>query len=827
MSLSLFARKVLVCACVGMAVSAVVRGQTYTNNGSEYPMTGGLPGDQVWPALSVNTNGGYLVWQDRWTDGDGFGISGQALNNRLQATFASFRINQVGAGDQENAQVALLKNNGAVFVWQGGKNGFQHIYARFLSSSNTWATDDTLVNTFDKNSQINPAVAVLENGNVIVVWASYDQAGSATMQDVYGQEFTPDGQKVGDEFLVNEFTAYNQRTPSVAALKSGGFAVAWVSEQQRTYANLITGQLYTANNIPQPSVDIYARLYDSTGKALGNEFLVNEHSNVCANPTLAVSDDGSILAAWSEKDTQVRNNSWDIFAARISIGSGSIPTVGNELRQNTQLYGDQFAPHVSALGSKYLLVWTSLGQDGSMEGVYGRYLNADGSSSGDEFRINTTTISKQMQPAVAADGSQRFISVWTSFIGGSNSFDLFGQQYAPAGYVQPDLATNYLAPAFVAGGSTSGNPGTGDGGTGGNTGGSNGGAVPILSFPGIVSTGSNVVSDPIEADQGLYCGLFYDTNGVTTASSGYLTVKVTKKGTFSAKLIMTGAKYSASDRFDPSSGLAIATTRGRGTPLRLALRLDLSGGTQLTGTVSVAGRWSAQVFAERVVFDKTHPARGYFGNYTLAFPADALQGTAPAGNGYGTLTVSTSGSVKWKGALADGTKVSQSSAISGQGILPMFAASRNGEFLIGWIQFSKGSGSDLNGPVVWIKSGGSQSSPGFTNEVQTLGSLYTGRVSPVKPLSLDQTVLILDHAGLGSGVTNRIGLDSRGQITAQDGAKLKLKIAPTGLFNGSVEDPETGRPMKIQGAFLEKPGVGLGSFTRDNESGGVYFGPNQ
>ena len=113
----------------------------------------------------------------------------------------------------------MLKNGGAVFVWQGGLKGYQHIYARFLTPTNTFVTtNDILVNTFTNNFQINPAVAVLNNSNVVVVWGSFDEASANSLQDVYGQILSPTGQKVGGEFLINQFTPYNQRTPTVAAL---------------------------------------------------------------------------------------------------------------------------------------------------------------------------------------------------------------------------------------------------------------------------------------------------------------------------------------------------------------------------------------------------------------------------------------------------------------------------------------------------------------------------------------------------------------------------------------------------------------------------------
>ena len=49
----------------------------------------------------------------------------------------------------------------------------------------------------------------------------------------YGQILTPTGQKVGGEFLINQFTPYNQRTPAVATFPTGNFIAAWVSERER------------------------------------------------------------------------------------------------------------------------------------------------------------------------------------------------------------------------------------------------------------------------------------------------------------------------------------------------------------------------------------------------------------------------------------------------------------------------------------------------------------------------------------------------------------------------------------------------------------------
>jgi hypothetical protein len=397
---------------LALAIPAVAYGQGgFAPQGNEYPVAGALTGDQVYPHVAISTTGGYVVWQDNITDGAGLGISARRLDSSLSGVLSTFRVNQQAADDQERAQVTLLKNGGAAFAWQGGRQGFQNIYARFMGADGTFAGGDIMVNSSTNNSKLSPAITTLTNGEVVVVWASWNQHSATSMQDVYAQRFTAAGQKLGGEFLINQnYTAYNQRTPALAPLSDGRFVVVWISEHNRF----------------ENSVDVYARLYTSAGAPAGNAFLVNTTTNICANPSVAASSDGGFLVGWMQKDLAMQDNSWDIFVRPFSsAGLG-----GTTRRVNTYVYGDQYLVKLSALGTDYLAIWTSMGQDGSREGIYGRFLANDGSSSGDEFRVNSTTVSQQMHPAVASDRVSRFLVTWTSFVGGANSFDLYAQRYA-------------------------------------------------------------------------------------------------------------------------------------------------------------------------------------------------------------------------------------------------------------------------------------------------------------------------------------------------------------------------------------------------------------
>ena len=424
----LWLRRPLLWGWLGVAAPALVSGQSsFVPQGTEYSVTSLLPGDQVHPQASVNSSGGYLVWDDNATDGAGQGISALRLDSSLSAMFSSFRVNVTGTNDQERPQVSLLNGGGAVFVWQGGLRSYQHVYARYLSAANTWlTTNDVLVNTFTNNFQINPVVATLTNGAVVVAWGSYNQATTNSLQDVYVQQLSATGAKIGGEFLANQFTSFNQRTPVLAALSDGRFVVVWVSEQE------------TGDN----RVDIYARIFTSAGAAAGNEFLVNTSTNVCANPSVAGGANGGFVVAWGERDSVARTNGWDVFA-RAFNGAG----VGGTVQPlNTFIFGDQYAPKVSALPTGYLAVWNSMGQDGSWEGVFGRFLDPTATPWGAEFRVSTTTVGGQVYPTAVSDGGGRFLAAWSSFTGSAKGMDLFAQRYAIAGLPLP--APN---PPFVTG----------------------------------------------------------------------------------------------------------------------------------------------------------------------------------------------------------------------------------------------------------------------------------------------------------------------------------------------------------------------------------------
>jgi len=417
MSLPLCIRRVSLAICL-LTSYAVGFGQDFVEQGQEYAIAGSPVGDQVNVSAAVSASGGLVVWEDNFTDGDGSGISARRLDSSLSGMFGKFVVNDIGVGNQRKPAASVLSDGGAVVVWQNEQDADSDIRLRcFSSGSYTNFGSDVLVNTHTLDQQVDPAVAALDGGEFVVVWASYNQVSATSMKDIYFRRFDNTGNPLGDPVLANQKFTLNQRTPDVCRLSDGSFLVVWISETQ---------QIIGAGNEVY-DVDVVARRFSSTGAPMDNEFKVNTTQNPCANPTVAVAAGGGFAAAWSQKDLSNSSNSWEVVARSYVApgGAGSTPVT-----LNAHSYGDQFGPQLAAVGGDYFAIWTSMGQDGSHEGVFGRFLLGAGAISGDEVPVNSTVVGKQILPTLASDGGTRFLAVWSGFTGIAAGFDAYAQRFA-------------------------------------------------------------------------------------------------------------------------------------------------------------------------------------------------------------------------------------------------------------------------------------------------------------------------------------------------------------------------------------------------------------
>ncbi len=122
--------------------------------------------------------------------------------------------------------------------------------------------------------------------------------------------------------------------------------------------------------------------------------------------------------------------------------------MGSEFQINTHTTSGQVHPAVAVdADGDFVVVWQSLGQDGSSYGVFGLRYDSGGMAQGGEFQVNTYTTSSQFGPAVAADADGDFVVAWESSGQDGSTFGIFGQRFQSI--VPPPIPTTSRAAAAL------------------------------------------------------------------------------------------------------------------------------------------------------------------------------------------------------------------------------------------------------------------------------------------------------------------------------------------------------------------------------------------
>src|SRR5262245_20780814 len=165
-------------------------------------------------------------------------------------------------------------------------------------------------------------------------------------------------------------------------------------------------------------------------------------------PSVASDADGDFVAVWQSDGQDLSNNG--IYGQRYNAAGF---TVGFEFRVNTFITGNQISPAIAMdADGDFVVVWDSYGQDGSGHGIYAQRYNAVGVPQGGEFRVNTTTSSGQIAPAIAMDVDGDFAVTWTDYTQDGSGRGIFAQRYNAAGIPQgAEFRVNTFAPNDQAG----------------------------------------------------------------------------------------------------------------------------------------------------------------------------------------------------------------------------------------------------------------------------------------------------------------------------------------------------------------------------------------
>jgi len=326
---------------------------------------------------------------------------------------------------------------------------------------------------------------------------------------------------------------------------------------------------------------------------------------------------------------------------------------------------------------------------------------------------------------------------------------------------------------------------------------------------------------------GTYSGLFYEPDGYWQQSSGTLTITTTTTGKYTGKLRVGTQNYSFSGQFNPDGTASRGIRRANRNDLLVRMEIDPEDPDLISGTI-IDGVWTADLYADRMVYNGKTSVCPDAGQYTMLIPGDFTSTTEPGGDSFATITVDAKGKLRCAASLADGTKFSQSSNVSKGGLWPLYAPLyQGGGSIYGWMLFNKSMDEQLGGDVVWIKPETSMATyypDGFAIQISSWGSRYAKPLNGEKVLNLTEAALEFNGGNLYESFTNHVSLDSNNRVYNLSPNALSLKFSPgNGTFTGKVQDPSTGYSLSFRGVALQNYGVAAGYFSDYSLTGEIWM----
>ena len=367
--------------------------------------------------IARNANGNYIIcWdsENQVSANSKSDIYFQLFDANSNKIGTETLANNVTENEQERPALAMNANGNFIIVWASHSGDFDDIFdiKGRLYKNNQPVGDEFLVNSTTANSQTKPTVSMNNDGSFVVVWESWFQVDS---KDVYLQRFDADGNKVGNETLVNVTTNSGQGRPTIKHFTNGSYIVIWESWKTVTVG--------TSN----PGYDLYGKIFDASGNILKDEFLINTYTeNFQWFADIETFDDLSFVVTWCSWG---QDGHWGgVYMQKFgTLGE----KIGNEVLVNNTTVNYQWLPKIRKTSdNKFAVVWSSWQQDGSREGVYIQVFDYDLNKLSFETKVNDYTDNYQWEPDFIATNNNEYLVTWSSW-GEYDDYDIIAKTITP------------------------------------------------------------------------------------------------------------------------------------------------------------------------------------------------------------------------------------------------------------------------------------------------------------------------------------------------------------------------------------------------------------
>lgn len=259
------------------------------------------------------------------------------------------------------------------------------------------------VNATAQGSQLQPTIAVDDAGQALVVFSGWGPSGTG----VYGQRFDANGNALGGELLLLS-----------ESCGTGGSVMAMRGDGQFV---VVRTSIFTDGD----GHGIEARLFNANGTPRGAAFQVNvTTADNQEMPAVAMDAAGNFVVVWQSPDG-------DEFGVYLRRYAADGTPLSGEVRINSSWQLDQEAPDVAMDDAgNFVVVWYNSISNGD-SAIVGRLFGSDGSSGGEFIvsQVHSGSWHAVDHPAVARNGSGRFVVAWSQVGADGEYFDINARRF--------------------------------------------------------------------------------------------------------------------------------------------------------------------------------------------------------------------------------------------------------------------------------------------------------------------------------------------------------------------------------------------------------------
>jgi hypothetical protein len=334
------------------------------------------------------------------------GIAAQLFSASGNRIGSEFFVSQTPARQHYTPDVTALTGGGFVITWlddvapQGSAR--TDIKAQIFSDTGVRLGAEFLVSNETLAGQGAPDIIQLADGGFLVTWFDDSRTlGDNSFLSVKARLFGPDGSPRGNEFLVNTQTFLSQGSPAATQLTNNNIVITWTDQSQIGSDNDETG--------------IKGQIFDSNGRKIGNEFLVNTQTFGTQGPSeIAALANGDFVVTWQDRNEQLGNFGRLTIKAQLFNSEGA--KKGVEFVVNTERFGGQYSPDIISLpNGGFLITWEDASRtlgDADSTSIKAQAFDGNGAKIGGEFLVNTVTAGFQQRPSIAALADGGLVIAW-------------------------------------------------------------------------------------------------------------------------------------------------------------------------------------------------------------------------------------------------------------------------------------------------------------------------------------------------------------------------------------------------------------------------------